>query len=85
MDCPETSIENDLDDINRCRYILPSMTRRKLYNFYIDADLAEGLKVVKDQTGAPEAETIRRALKAYLVKAGIIKTERKRAVTRKRP
>ena len=62
------------------------MSPRKLYNFYIDPELAEGLKALKARTGAPEAETVRRALAKYLGKAGVIKkTERKRAVTRKRP
>ncbi len=60
------------------------MTPRKLYNFYIDVDLAEGLKVLKERTGAPEAESIRRALAAYLRKKGVIKSERKRATTRPR-
>jgi hypothetical protein len=62
------------------------MSPRKLYNFYIDPELAEGLKALKARTGVPEAETVRRALAEYLGKAGVIKkTERKRAVTRKRP
>jgi len=60
------------------------MTRRKLYNFYIDPELAEGLKVLKEQTDAPEAESIRRALAEYLRKMNVIKTERPRAGTRKR-
>ena len=61
------------------------MTPRKLYNFYIDPELAEGLKALKEKTGAPEAESIRRALFEYLRKQGVIKADRKRAITRKRP
>lgn len=60
------------------------MTPRKLYNFYIDPELAEGLKALKEKTGAPEAESVRRALSEYLKKQGVMKTERPRAVTRKR-
>ena len=44
------------------------MTPRKLYNFYIDPELAEGLKELKEKTGAPEAESVRRALAEYLRK-----------------
>jgi hypothetical protein len=58
--------------------------QRKMYTFYIDPELAEGLKVLKERTGAPESESIRRALAEYLKKQGVIKAERSRAVTRKR-
>ena len=61
------------------------MTPRKLYNFYIDPELAKGLKTLKDKTGAPESESIRRALAVYLRKQGVIKAARKRASTRKLP
>lgn len=60
------------------------MTPRKLYNFYIDPDLADGLKKLKKQHGTPEGESVRRALKMYLKAEGVLKTERKRASTRKR-
>src|SRR5688572_2410020 len=36
------------------RSVLISMARRKLYNFYIDPELAEGLKALKNKTGASE-------------------------------
>jgi hypothetical protein len=61
------------------------MAPRKLYNFYIDPDLAAGLKVVKARDGVPEGESIRRAVREYLEKKDAMKAERKRAVTRKRP
>jgi hypothetical protein len=71
-------------DINR--YMIDiDMATRKLYNFYIDPNLAAGLKVVKARDGVPEAESIRRALAEYLEKKGAMKAERQRAVTRKRP
>lgn len=60
------------------------MTPRKLYNFYIDPELADGLKALKEKTGAPEAESVRRALAEYLRKMGVLKAERPRGQTRKR-
>lgn len=36
-----------------------------MYTFYIDDELAEGLKRVKDADGVNESEQIRRALKAW--------------------
>jgi hypothetical protein len=63
------------------------MTRRRLFSFYIDEDLAEGLKAVKDRDGVNESEQVRRALRAHLEAKGIIKpkADRLRAGTRKRP
>ena len=49
------------------------MTPKKLYNFYLDPELAEGLKILKARDGAPEGESVRRALAAYLTKQGVIK------------
>ena len=60
------------------------MAPRKLYNFYIDPDLAAGLKRVKARDGVPESESIRRALAEYLESKGVMKVDRKRAATRKR-
>ncbi|MFN7982947.1 MAG: ribbon-helix-helix protein, CopG family [Vicinamibacterales bacterium] len=61
------------------------MTPKKLHSFFLDPELAAGLKAIKDRVGTPEAETVRRALREYLEKEGVLKTERKRAATRKRP
>ena len=61
------------------------MTPRKLYNFLIDADLAAGLKAVKRRDGVSESEQVRRAIRTSLIKKGVMKTDRKRAATRKRP
>ena len=61
------------------------MAPRKLYNFLIDADLAAGLKAVKERDGVSESEQIRRAIRESLIKRGVMKkTPRKRADTRKR-
>ena len=61
------------------------MAPKKLYSFMIDPDLAAALKTVKEQDGVPESEQIRRALRQWMEQRGVMKAERKRAVTRKRP
>jgi hypothetical protein len=61
------------------------MVARKLTNFRIDPDLADGLKAVKERDGVPEGEQIRRAVRAWLDSKGVMKAERKRPATRKRP
>lgn len=40
--------------------------------FLIPEDLDAGLKALKEQHGTPEAETIRRALTAYLAEKGVL-------------
>ncbi len=60
------------------------MTPRRKYSFWIDDEQAEGLKAIKDRDGVLESEQIRRALNDWLQKKGVMKAERKRAVTRKR-
>ncbi len=39
---------------------------RKFYNFYIDLDLADGLKAIKARDGISESEQIRRAIRTWL-------------------
>jgi Arc/MetJ-type ribon-helix-helix transcriptional regulator len=60
------------------------VTPRRLYNFRIDAELDEGLKLVKERDGISESEQIRRAVREWLENKGVMKAERKRAATRKR-
>jgi len=61
------------------------MTRRKLHNFYLDAELADGLKTVKERDGISEAEQVRRAIREWLQRKDVIeKAERKRATARQR-
>jgi hypothetical protein len=43
--------------------------------FWIPEHLDEGLKALKAEHGTPEAETIRRALTAYLTEKGVLKPE----------
>jgi hypothetical protein len=53
--------------------------------FWISEDLDAGLKALKAEHGTPEAETIRRALAAYLSEKGVWKPPAtKPATTRKR-
>ena len=40
--------------------------------FFISPELDAGLKALKTQHGTPEAETIRRALMAYLTEKGVM-------------
>jgi hypothetical protein len=59
---------------------------RSRYNFWIDDELREGLKVVRERDGVLESEQIRRAIRDWLQKKGVsVKAERKRADTRRRP
>lgn len=63
------------------------MTPKKLAAYRLDTELIEGLEQVKEKTGAPIAEQVRRAIKAWLGANGVTvqKSDRKRAPTRKRP
>jgi hypothetical protein len=57
----------------------------KTFTFAIPDELKAGLQAVKQRDGLSEAEQIRRALAKWLESKGVIKAERKRASTRKRP
>jgi metal-responsive CopG/Arc/MetJ family transcriptional regulator len=60
------------------------MTKR-FTGIRIDEELLVGLETLRERDGVPVAESIRRAIRAYLEERGVIaKAERKRAVTRKR-
>ena len=62
------------------------MTPKKLAGFRIDEELLDGLQEVWDRDGITAAEQVRRAIRAWLEQKGVkVKSERKRAVTRKRP
>jgi hypothetical protein len=61
------------------------VTPKRIYSFMIDPDLAAALKAVKERDGVPEGEQIRRALRQWMERRGVMKAERKRAATRKRP
>jgi hypothetical protein len=60
--------------------------RRRLFNFAIDEDLAEGLKAIKDRDGVSEAEQARRGIRMWLESKDVgvkPKPERKRASKKK--
>jgi hypothetical protein len=50
---------------------------RERVNFWIDPDLAEGLKAIKDRDGVSEAEQIRRGIRLYLESKGWVQPGRK--------
>lgn len=52
--------------------------------FLLDPELAAGLKALKHRDGTSEGESVRRALTKYLKEKRVLKTERRRANTRKR-
>jgi predicted DNA-binding protein len=61
------------------------MTPRRRTSVFLDPELQEGLKALKERDGITEAEAIRRAIAEFLKrKTVVVKSERKRAVTRKR-
>ena len=46
-------------------------------NFYIDPELAAGLKILKERDGVPESEQIRRGIKLWLESKGIKATPKR--------
>jgi hypothetical protein len=66
----------------RLRY--PPVTPKRLYNFMIDPDLADGLKVVKERDGIAEGEQVRRAIRKWLESKGVIKKTAPRRVSARR-
>ena len=56
----------------------PPTTKLKPYLFLIAPEQAAALKALKARTGAPEGESIRRALTAYLRRQGVLKAPRRR-------
>ena len=53
-------------------------------NFYIDPELAAGLKTLKEQDGIPESEQIRRGIKMYLESKGLTVKPARKGGKRKR-
>jgi hypothetical protein len=44
---------------------------RRRFNFWIDADLRDGLRAVRERDGVVDSEQVRRAVKEWLKKRGI--------------
>jgi hypothetical protein len=64
--------------------LLHDVTPKKLTGFRIDEALLDGLQVVWERDGIAPAEQVRRAIRSWLETKGVkVKTERKRASTRK--
>ena len=53
-------------------------------SLFLTEELHAGLRVLKDQHGTPEAESIRRAITAYLTEKGVLKTAKPKRKTRRR-
>ena len=61
------------------------MTPTHVTTLRVDDRLMEALRLVKERDGIPISEQVRRAIEAWLREKGVeVKTERKRAGTRKR-
>jgi ribbon-helix-helix CopG family protein len=61
------------------------MAPLRLTNIRLESELTEGLQRVKERDGISISEQVRRAVQNWLKKKGVkVKTERPRAVTRKR-
>jgi len=59
---------------------------RRVATFRVDDDLLEGMRRLQERDGMPLSEQIRRALRPWLELKGVIKkSDRKRAVARRRP
>jgi Ribbon-helix-helix protein, copG family len=62
------------------------MTPKKVTTIRLDESVVDGLQLVKDRDGVPISEQVRRALNAWLKSKGVeLKSDRRRASTRKRP
>jgi hypothetical protein len=59
--------------------------RERVVTFRPDADISEAMETLKARDGMPLSEQVRRALRAFLESKGVLRAERKRADTRKRP
>jgi hypothetical protein len=71
-------------DTERLKLYKDYVSPLKLFTFALPENLKAGLRQVRDADGISEAEQIRRGIRMWLESKGVIKTERKRAVTRKR-
>lgn len=62
------------------------MTPLRPANFRLEEELMEALERIRERDGIPLTEQVRRALRTWIESKGVeVRTERKRAATRKRP
>lgn len=67
-------------------YTCIDMSPKETTALRLDTDLLDAMRRVKDKEGIPVTTQIEIAVREWLIKRGALsKTERKRAVTRKRP
>ena len=64
---------------------LDGMTPKKRHTFWIDDDQLAALQDVRVRDGVLPSEQIRRALDDWFKKKGVMKADRKRVPSRKRP
>ncbi len=57
----------------------------RVVTFRPDEDILEAMEALRVRDAAPYSEQIRRALRPWLKSKGVMKADRKRARTRKRP
>ena len=44
---------------------------RRMHSFYLDPELSEGLRAIKDRDGIPDSEQVRRAVRVWLETKGL--------------
>ena len=70
VDCGSTASSTESTGRNSTILYIIVYVTRKFYNFYIDLDLADGLKAIKARDGISESEQIRRAIRTWLEAKG---------------
>jgi hypothetical protein len=61
------------------------VTPLRQQNFRLEEEILKALEQIRERDGIPVTEQVRRALKVWIAEKGVtLKTERRRAVTRKR-
>lgn len=66
-------------------YYVMTPPKERVLTVRIDDDLSDAMEALREKHGTPISEQVRRALGVWLESQGVMKAERKRAVTRKRP
>jgi Arc/MetJ-type ribon-helix-helix transcriptional regulator len=59
--------------------------KERVLTVRIDSPLSDAMEVLRQKHGTPISEQVRRALRMWLESQGVMKAERKRAATRRRP
>ena len=61
-----------------------AVRRLKMHTYYLDDELANGLKALKAERGVPESEQVRRAVRMWLEAEGILTPKKPRKRGRKK-